>query len=186
MPILRIAARYAKSWFDLAQEKGEGKKAYEDVRAIRKICEQDDVADFLKSPLIDVDKKTQVLEKILAKAACSVTLPTIRVIMQHGRGMYLADICRAFRTIYYEACHISRARLITAVPIGDTAAQNIVREFQQAGMLEKEVELECVVDASIVGGFVLEFNNKVYDASIQHQLDNLRNKFSENLYTKNF
>jgi F-type H+-transporting ATPase subunit delta len=185
MPILRIATRYAKSWFELAQEANELKKAYEDVRAIRKMCDVDDFSDFLKSPIIDKHKKTEVLEKLLAGKACSVTLKTIKVIMEHGRGLYLRDICRSFRTLYYEVCHISRARLITAAPITDTTAQNLVVEFQKSGMLQPEVELERIVKPEIVGGFILEFNNQVYNASIAFQLEQLNIKFSKNLYTKN-
>lgn len=186
MPILRIAARYAKSWLELAQAEGQAKQAYEDVRAIRQMCNVNDFADFLKSPLIDNDKKADVVEKLLQGKAAPISIKAIKVIMQHGRGLYLRDICRSFRTLYYESSHISRARLTTAAPINDKTAQSIIQEFQQSGMLEKEVELECLVDAALVGGFILEFNNKVYDASLAQQLDILSKQFSENLYTKNF
>lgn len=183
MPILRIASRYAKSWFELAKEANELDKAYEDVRSLRKMCEVDDFDDFLKNPIIDSDKKADVLDKLLEKAT-TTTRKTMRVIVKHGRAIYLRDICREFRTLYYEEKHISRARLITAAAISDKAAQNIIQEFQKGGMLEPSVELECVVDPAIIGGFILEFNNQVYNASIDYQLDRLRNQFSENLYTK--
>ena len=41
------------------------------------------------------------------------------------------------------------------------------------------------IDPSIIGGFILEFDGKVYNASLLHSLDQLKKKFNENLYIKN-
>lgn len=186
MPVLRIARRYAKSWFEFAKDSGELDEAYQDARRLRAICRLDDVSDFLKNPLIDTDKKGQILISLLQGKATNTTIRTLGVVVKHGRAQYIADICREFRTFYYEERHISRARLTTAVAVSDSCAQSIVRQFQQSGMLEGSVELERQVDASILGGFVLEFNNTVYNASVSYQLASLESQFSENLYTKKF
>ena len=56
---------------------------------------------------------------------------------------------------------------------------------RQKGFLEADVELIKEIDPSIIGGFILEFDGKVYNASLLHSLDQLKKKFNENLYIKN-
>jgi len=42
------------------------------------------------------------------------------------------------------------------------------------------------VNPELIGGFILEFDNQVYDASVSKRLDEMKKQFSENLYIKNF
>jgi F-type H+-transporting ATPase subunit delta len=44
------------------------------------------------------------------------------------------------------------------------------------------VELETVTDEKLIGGFVLEFNNKLVDASILRDLKDIKKQFAENLF----
>ncbi|MFZ8455756.1 F0F1 ATP synthase subunit delta, partial [Staphylococcus aureus] len=47
------------------------------------------------------------------------------------------------------------------------------------------VELETVVDEKLIGGFVLEFDNKLVDASVASDLRNIKKQFAENTYIHN-
>jgi F-type H+-transporting ATPase subunit delta len=42
------------------------------------------------------------------------------------------------------------------------------------------------VNPELIGGFVLEFDQKRYDASVANKLDVLRNNFTKNFYIKEF
>jgi F-type H+-transporting ATPase subunit delta len=42
--------------------------------------------------------------------------------------------------------------------------------------------LETVVDESLVGGFIIEMEDYVYDASVKNQIFRLKKSFAENLY----
>ena len=57
-------------------------------------------------------------------------------------------------------------------------------------LLEKranaEVDLKEKIDEEIIGGFVLSYEDKQYDASILRQIKNLRREFDINLYVKGF
>ena len=61
----RVAARYAKSFIDLTTEQGVLEQAYGDMKIILSVCESNhDFVSFLKSPLINTDKKQAVLKEI--------------------------------------------------------------------------------------------------------------------------
>jgi F-type H+-transporting ATPase subunit delta len=46
------------------------------------------------------------------------------------------------------------------------------------------LQLEHSVDESIVGGFVLQVDDELYDASIRHDLNFIRKQFVENMYVQ--
>jgi F-type H+-transporting ATPase subunit delta len=48
----------------------------------------------------------------------------------------------------------------------------------------KNIELESEVKSDLIGGFVLEYNNNLYDASIQRELRDLKAQFAKNVYVQ--
>ena len=46
------------------------------------------------------------------------------------------------------------------------------------------IELESKTDASLIGGFVLEFNNNLVDASILHDLKIVKQQFLQNHFVE--
>ena len=48
----------------------------------------------------------------------------------------------------------------------------------------KNIELEAKVDDALIGGFVLEFNNNLVDASIARDLRDVKAQFNKNIYVR--
>ncbi len=46
------------------------------------------------------------------------------------------------------------------------------------------VELEERINPELIGGFLLRFGDKQFDASILREIENLRKEFDKNLYVK--
>jgi F-type H+-transporting ATPase subunit delta len=87
--------------------------------------------------------------------------------------------------LYNNSKKITQVTVTTAVEMGTDKIDEILGGFKAKGLIEQEVELEAKVDPSIIGGFIVQFNDQLYDASVKDKLDGLRKKFSENLYIKN-
>ena len=47
-----------------------------------------------------------------------------------------------------------------------------------------KLDLISKVDPAIMGGFVIEVGDKLYDASIAHKLDQVRKEFAGNQFVK--
>ena len=71
-----------------------------------------------------------------------------------------------------EARGISRGVVTTAVELDDAHKDRIKNKLES--QTERKLELEYVIDPSIIGGIVFRVGDKVYDASLRAQLDNLR------------
>lgn len=186
MSVLRIASRYADSLFSLAEGEGNLDKVHDNIMYIWEVAKTKDFASFLKNPIISALKKEQVFEAVFTGKVETIVSKTLKVIAEHRREPYLIDICRAFHLMFNRSRKISSARLITAGEVSESVVNGILETFKTKGLLEAQVELDTKIDPSLIGGFVLEFNNQVYDASIAYKLDQMETQFSENLYIKNF
>ncbi|MFN7120092.1 MAG: F0F1 ATP synthase subunit delta, partial [Saprospiraceae bacterium] len=73
-------------------------------------------------------------------------------------------------------------RITTAAPLSEAAKKAIETRLIASGKTSQNVELLAVVNPDIIGGYVLEFNGNVYDASLKHKLVELKDEFDDNLY----
>jgi F-type H+-transporting ATPase subunit delta len=74
-------------------------------------------------------------------------------------------------------------KITTAEPISDALKTVITKQLQDhPNLLGKTVTMESKVDPNIIGGFVVEMNNELYDASIRHDLQLIKKQFVENMY----
>lgn len=185
MSILRIAHRYAESLFVIAKQDNILDKVFEDIKYLEALSKNDEIRPFLKSPLLKIEQKQGVFNALLKDKVQNATLQTILVMAAHKREKYLLEFCTEWEEMYQTERHVSLARLVTSEPITDEKAKEITSEFQAAGLLDTDVRLEREVKPEIIGGFILYFSDKVYDASVAYKLELLENQFSENLYIKN-
>ncbi len=145
-----------------------------------------DFAAVMKNPLISEDKKEAIFSALFQDKVEKLTLNTLMVMTDHNREAYLLDICRTFHLLYNEEKHVSVVTITSAVELSKTSIDNILEEFKSKGLIESSVELNTKIDPSIIGGFILQYKDQVYNASIIYKMNTLRAKFSENLYIKNF
>jgi F-type H+-transporting ATPase subunit delta len=59
-------------------------------------------------------------------------------------------------------------------------SSDLTKAATEAGL--GKVEIETKVDEDLIGGFVLEFNNNLVDASIARDLRDIKTQFSKNIY----
>jgi F-type H+-transporting ATPase subunit delta len=153
---------------------------------IREVARLQDFAAVMKNPLISEDKKEAIFSALFQDKVEKLTLNTLMVMTDHNREAYLLDICRTFHLLYNEEKHVSVVTITSAVELSKTSIDNILEEFKSKGLIESSVELNTKIDPSIIGGFILQYKDQVYNASIIYKMNTLRAKFSENLYIKNF
>ena len=177
----RLASRYAKSLVDLALEKGQLEAVRADMLALQQIAKSNrDVTNLLKSPIIKPDKKQKILAAILQGKVSDITTAFINLLVIKGRESNLPEIAAEFIKQYNVLKNISKVKITTAVPL-DTAILTSIKQKVQAGT-DKTVEIETAVEPELIGGFVLETDDKLFDASIQRDLKDIKKQFTENIY----
>lgn len=185
MPNPRLAHRYAKSLVDLALEKNQLEAIYADMKYLQAVCKSSkEFVSLLQSPIITADKKTKILETVCTGKVSELTLQFNKLLVSKGREFELPEIVNAVIEQYNTINGIHKVKLTTAVAVSDELKSSITQKAANEGGLGK-VELETKVDESLIGGFVLEFNNNLVDASIARDLRDIKAQFSKNVYVKN-
>ena len=180
----RLASRYAKSLVDLAAEKGQLEAVRADMQVLQQITKNNrDVVALLKSPIIKPDKKQQILAAIFENRISLITAAFIRLLVVKGRESNLPEITTAFEQQYNVLKNISKVKITTAAPV-DPAILGAIRQKVEAGT-DKKIVLETAVEPDLIGGFVLETEDRLYDASVLRDLNDIRKQFTQNIYTPN-
>ena len=182
MSAIRIANRYAKSLIDLAVEQGKLERILEDVQSFNEVSKNRDFYLLLKSPIIKSDKKGQVLKSLFDGKYDELTMAFLNILLKKGRESFLPEIAREFLLQYKAIKHISTVKLKTAKALGKDVVEAIRKKLLDSNVTDTHVEIETEVDPNLIGGFILEFDDKLYDASVKHKLDLLSKDFKDNLY----
>lgn len=186
MSVTRIATRYAKSLIELAIEQGKLEQVSADVNTLKAAAKNRDLYLFLKSPIIHADKKIAVLDAIFKGKVDDFTLSYLHLLVNKGREQYIPEIAAEYVSQYKVLKHITSVRVVTAAPLSDAVLAELKKKLLASGVTSENLDVETEVDPELIGGFVLEFDNKRYDASAAHKLDELKASFSKNLYVKEF
>ena len=185
MPNPRLATRYAKSLIGLAQERNELEAVYADMQFLQSICKSNrDFVNLLRSPVIKGEKKEAIITAITKDRIGTLTAAFTKLLTDKGREEDLPEIIGAFITQYNTIHHIEKIKLTTAIPVSDEVRDEIINKVKAASGFDK-VEVESVVNPDLIGGFVLEYNNNLVDASVLRDLKDIKKQFQQNVYIHN-
>jgi F-type H+-transporting ATPase subunit delta len=98
------------------------------------------------------------------------------------REFQLPSIVESFLSQYKSLKEISTVKVISALPLGKEEQDKIIKLASSSSIGFKNIELETVIDESLIGGFIIEMEDYVYDASVKNQLFRLKKSFAQNLY----
>jgi len=181
----RVSNRYAKALFELSVELKQLEETKDDMELIHLVCKQNrELVLMLKSPVIKETKKQSILRGIFEKKLSDLSFKFLMVITKNGREELIKEIAVQFIAIYKEFKNILPTTLTSAIQLDAVTREKIVALM--ADKTNAQIELTEEVRDEIIGGFILEFDNKQYDASILRQIIDLRKEFDINLYLKGF
>lgn len=179
-----IAIPYSKALFDLATERKELETVYSDMKFVGSVLEgARDLVLMLKNPVIQPEKKQKIINAIFQNKISTTTFSFLSIIVRKKREKYLADITRSFIGIYKESKGILTTRIRTAVPISPEIRKQVMELMKQ--YTNKEIDLVEEIQEDLIGGFVLNWEDREYDASILNQLNKLKKGSARiNLFVK--
>ena len=77
---------------------------------------------------------------------------------------------------------ITTVKVTTAAPLSKEALEDLRTKLIASVTTAKNVEIETIVNPDLIGGYVIEFGDKLYDASVAHKLESLKKEFKGNIY----
>lgn len=181
----RLAGRYAKSLIDIAVEKNTLEAVKADVALLLgAIQASPELKRVLRSPIIKADKKLAVMKAICTGRVSAITEAFATLLINKGRENAMPEILAAFNEQYNALKGIQQINITTAQPLSEELKTAILSRLKVDTGYDK-VELTAKVKEELIGGFVLEYNNNLVDASIQRDLRDIKRQFLNNDYIFN-
>jgi F-type H+-transporting ATPase subunit delta len=178
----RVAGRYAKSLIDLAAERGNLQSVVGDIEYLNQAMKNRDLYLMLKSPIINSDKKESIMKIIFGSKFSETTMAFINICIAKGREDILPEMSDEFLAINKKMKGISTVKVTTATPLSMDMLEAIRQKLIASSDTLKNVDIETVVNPDLIGGYVIEFDDKLYDSSVAHKLETLKKEFKGNIY----
>lgn len=181
----RVALRFAKSLFDLAIEQNKLDAVYADMQLVESTCANShDLVVLFGSPVVATDTKKKIVDEVFKANVNELSLAFLQIIVVKRRESYIPAIAAEFVEMYKANKGIETATLTTAVKVDDETRNKIISLVQ--AKTGKKVELVEVVNADLIGGFVLRYGDNQVDTSIAAKVRELNKEFEKNLYIKDY
>ncbi|MEP6929236.1 MAG: ATP synthase F1 subunit delta [Flavobacterium sp.] len=176
MASTRAAIRYAKAILDLANSKGVAEAVNDDMKSIATVIDTNaELSTFIQNPTTKVEVKESALLEVFANVN-GVTKGLFHLLFVNKRFEILDAIAVEYSKVFDQSNGIEIATVTTAIPLdGDLEAKVLAKI---ATLSDKKITIENIVDASIIGGFILRIGDQQYNASVANRLQVLKRELS--------
>lgn len=170
----RIAERYVKALFDVAQVSKALDAVEKDMMALGKVlAESEEMRQFLVNPLVPRDHQADVMVSIIAKMqGHEITRQFLAMLARQKRLSILPDIIELFAEWVATARGQIKAEIVSAAPL---PAKELALVSERIGKAYgKQVKLEVRQDPALLGGLIVKVGSKQLDSSLAGKLARLK------------
>ena len=172
----RAAIRYAKAVYEIADEENFINEVRSDMNCINELNSASvDFRNLLSNSQIDYSEKKKAILSLIDNSNF-LTEKLIDLLILNKRITIISDIANSFTQLYNRRNNIKEATIITALPIDDEMESKILSIINIDDL--KSVSLTNIVDPDIIGGFIIRFDGKEYNASVKQNLNNLKTELT--------
>ncbi len=164
-----VTKSYTDVIFGLAQEENLLNEIGSELSEIAAIIQENpQYMVFLTSPQIAKAEKIASVDSIFDQKVKNTTKNFIKVLIGNGRASYLPEIAKYYRKLQREFENIAYIEAITAIEMDEEQKQRLIEKLESK--LGQKVELNNIIDTSIIGGMKIRIGEKSLDASISSRL----------------
>jgi F-type H+-transporting ATPase subunit delta len=174
-PLDPASATYARTFFELAVEDGRAEQVAEEIDGVSAVIAADpETRLFLESTRIRPEVKYGVIDRAFTGRVSDPVRNGLKVLVRRDRFYLFDEIRTAYHRRLDEHLRRVRALLVTAVPATESDLEAVKAAVREK--IAKEAVIETRVDPALLGGFVLQVEGSVIDASVAQRLRSLRNR----------
>ena len=172
----KVALRYAKAIFSLAEDQKKTKDIFIDMKHILSTLQNSkELTSVIESPLVTVDKKVSILDNVFHNST-TLTKQLFKLLVENKRSSSLLSVAESYISLYNSAHDLQEATVTTVFPLNDSLKERIQKIVVK--LTGSKASIKNTIDDSIIGGFILRVGDLQYNASIAHKLTTLRRELS--------
>jgi F-type H+-transporting ATPase subunit delta len=169
------ARRYARALLDVAVQQGDPEALRRELRETGSLlAASPELRSALLHPALPAESKKKLVEAVWGRGASKVMTRLMALLAERGRIGLLPAIEESFGALWNAHRGVVAAAAVSAAPLDEAQKRALVETLRQA--TGKEVELEAVTDAALLGGLVVRMAGRTYDGSVRGRLKSLRER----------
>lgn len=173
-----IAMVYAEALFELAEEQELTAEIRQELTDIAALLDANEAfAVFLDTPAVGRDEKTAVIRKVFEGQVTPLMFHFLLILAKKDRLSLIREVRRSFEKLEDAQAGRVKGSLTTAVTLSEQEQSRLREQIGRA--LRKTVQLQNVVDPTILGGLVLKVEDTVMDLSVRGALEQSRQNMLE-------
>ena len=134
-----------------------------------------EVRSLLLNPGFSQTEKEGALRKIAEKAKLSENVVKFVIYLTANRVVAaLSEIVKTATAIYLEKKKQARAVVFTPVEVSKAHEERLKASLKK--LLDRDVDVEYVMDPSLLGGILVKVGSTMYDSSVKGQLRLLKDE----------
>jgi F-type H+-transporting ATPase subunit delta len=176
MKNLVLVKKYADGLAGAVKDDGEYAAVTSDVRAFLDLFRsREDLRQALTSPFVNARAKAAVLDEVLARGGTGPKATRfLKLLLEHKRVEILPDIVEALPESWAEKNGVVSYEAASAVPLAAAQQERLRRDLEARE--GKPVRLVLKIEPGLVGGLALRKGHIVHDASVEGELDALKER----------
>ena len=164
-----IPTRYAKALLDYSKEVGMDKQVYSNIKHLaQNLSDHPEIKKAIENPIISIDVKRKLIMTATGDNVCGAFSRFVDLIIQNKREGSILLIILKFRDIYRKSNNLYYAKLTTVTSWKEESIEKLKKTI--LGDRPGSIEFHSVIDENIIGGFIVELDGNLLDASILGQL----------------
>lgn len=175
-----LASRYAKALLAQADNIGQGEALYSTMEQLAHLLMASrEVSEVLHNPTVERKRKSQVVLSLVdnctAEGCRELLASFVDLVLDHHRERWLAQMALGYVRLY------RRSRNLVVVRITTTTAPDATLVARLKTIVEERTggvaEIRIRIAPDIEGGFVLQVDDLLLDASLKRQLEKIKSEF---------
>ena len=167
--------RYADAAFEIALRDGSVDTWREELDVAAAASTDSELESVLANPAIPPDDREAVAEKVFASLSGPVR-NLILLLVRRGRIEQLPRVAAEFRRLDDRRNGLTHATATSAAPLKADEVKAITARLEE--LTGGRIALETAVDASLLGGLVVRFGDRLIDGSVRGRLERLRHQLA--------
>lgn len=168
-----VAKRYGVALFQLAEEHGQIDAIQQELVEIKEVFQKNPELQYLlDNPKMEQTEKKELLEKLFGKAN-QLVRNTLFIMLEKNRLGEIVNTVDEYTEYAYEAAGIANAVVYSTTALTDDERQGISTAFA-AKIGRTSLQIENIIDPSLIGGIRVQIGNHIYDNSVRSKLERMQ------------
>lgn len=163
---------YAIALLGIAIEENKVEGYRKELKVLKEVLTKNpDFMYFLGDYETSLIEKYKAIDKTLFEFNKNI-VSFIKIIVKNKRALFLRKIVKESIYRFNDYLHIEEGRIYLAKDIDKSDLDKIILAIEKNE--NARVELEKIIDPSLLGGFIVTIKDNVYDASLINKLDKMK------------